>query len=68
MSGLNDYLLHQLEPMKKHFEEYGIELRSKVYGDEEPDKAYHVFHVDMNNRFQKECNDDELSFFREHMG
>ncbi|MCR4789244.1 MAG: alpha/beta hydrolase [Lachnospiraceae bacterium] len=67
MSGTNDFLLHQLEPMKDHLNKSGIECVSKIYGEEDPEKAYHVFHVDMNNVFQKECNDDETAFFKAHL-
>ncbi len=67
MSGTNDFLLPQLEPFKKALSEHGIENESKVYGEPDPEKAYHVFHVDMNNIFQKECNDDEAAFFKAHM-
>ena len=67
MSGTNDFLLPQLEPFKEQLEKHGIECSSRVYGDEEPERAYHVFHVDMRNRFQKQCNDDEAEFFRKHI-
>ena len=67
MSGTNDFLLPQLEPFKKALKDHGIEVESKIYGGSDPEKAYHVFHVDMNNIFQKECNDDEADFFRKHV-
>ena len=64
ISSPGDFLVKNLEPMKKVLEDAGVECKAKIYGDEQ---TYHVFFIDIRSNLGKECNADQIAFLKEHL-
>ena len=64
ISSPGDFLLKNLEPMKKVLETAGVECKSEVYGDE---NTYHVFFIDIRSELGKKCNQDQIDFLKAHL-
>ena len=64
MSAGNDFLLPQLEPAAKFFLEKGVKIVKKVYGSKLDKNAVHVFHINIGIDLAKQCNADEIEFFK----
>lgn len=63
-SAPGDFLLQNLEPMKDVISKAGVEVESKIYGDE---NTLHVFHCNIRTELSKSANDDTMNFFRAHI-
>ncbi|MBR4085011.1 MAG: alpha/beta hydrolase [Lachnospiraceae bacterium] len=59
-SATGDYLMAECKPMAELLKSKGVNCEYKIYGDEQ---TYHVFHVDMRNKFSREANGEQLEFF-----
>lgn len=64
MSAANDFLVSDVEPLKKLLEEKGIRTIAKIYGTKEQEYMGHVFHCNLNLAEAKECNKEQCDFFR----
>lgn len=65
LSSPGDFLYEHLEPMGDLLKSKGVDVETKSYGDKE---TYHVFFLDIRSDLAKECNNDQISFFRRHIG
>jgi len=68
MSSANDFLLPCARPMYEQLKEKGIECVFEIYGTKMDINIAHVFHLKINSKFARKCNDAQCDFFREHMG
>lgn len=66
MTSNEDFLLAQGPILDKHLTELGIGHDFKVYGDESVSLG-HVFHCDIRSNAAKECNHDQMAFFKSHV-
>ena len=64
ISSPGDFLVKNLEPMKKVLETAGVECKSEIYGDE---NTYHVFFIDIRSELGKKCNNDQIEFLKAHL-
>ena len=64
ISSPGDFLVNNLEPMKKVLENAGVECKAKIYGDEQ---TYHVFFIDIRSELGKECNAEQIAFLKQHL-
>ena len=66
MTAEYDFLKENAEPMYKFLKEKGVPCDWKKYGEEGQNYMAHVFHVNMNLEEAKQCNQDEIAFFRKY--
>ena len=64
ISSPGDFLVKNLDPMKKVLETAGVECKSEIYGDE---NTYHVFFIDIRSELGKKCNKDQIDFLKAHL-
>ena len=64
ISSPGDFLVKNLEPMKKVLESAGVECDSKIYGNEQ---TYHVFFIDIRSELGKECNAEQIAFLKKYL-
>ena len=64
ISSPGDFLVNNLEPMKKVLVNAGVECKSEIYGDEH---TYHVFFIDIRSDLGKKCNADQIDFLKQHL-
>lgn len=67
MTSEYDFLKGNAEPMYNFLKGKGIDCEMKLYGKEGQTYMSHVFHVNMNLKEAKECNLDEIAFFRKYI-
>lgn len=67
MSAKDDFLKDACKPMCDLINKAGAKASYKIYGLDETDTIGHVFHVDYITKVAKECNDDEMAFFKENI-
>ncbi len=67
MSAQYDFLKANAQPMTEFLKSKGIETECKIYGEEGQEYMAHVFHVNMNLKEAKVCNQDEVAFFKKHI-
>lgn len=67
MSAQYDFLKANAQPMTEFLKSKGIETECKIYGEEGQEYMAHVFHVNMNLKEAKICNQDEVAFFKKHI-
>ena len=67
MTGTEDFLRDQAEPMYDFLRSKGVEAQWKCYGQEGDKKACHVFHVNILLPEAVQCNDDAAEFFRKYV-
>ena len=60
-----DYLKEECAPMTELLREKGVEAKYRIYGDENDG---HVSHVNIKKRVATKANDDQMEFFKEHIG
>lgn len=63
MTSYYDFLRPNAEPMYNYLVNLGIPCEYKLYGKKEDEYMGHVFHVNINLKEAKECNDAECEFF-----
>lgn len=61
-SSHGDFLVEECGIMAEFLNGKGVLCRHKIYGTEQ---TGHVFHVDMNDAFGAEANEEQVAFFRE---
>lgn len=66
MTAEYDFLKDNAEPMYEFLKEKGVPCEWKKYGEEGQNYMAHVFHVNMNLEEAKQCNQDEIAFFRKY--
>lgn len=66
MTAEYDFLKENAEPMYEFLQEKGVPCEWKKYGEEGQNYMAHVFHVNMNLEEAKQCNQDEIAFFRKY--
>lgn len=66
MSSVKDFLKPEAEPMAKLLQSRGVEAICKIYCDED-ESIGHVFHLNQKLDIAHRCNDDQTSFFKEHV-
>ena len=64
ISSPGDFLVKNLDPMKKVLEDAGVECKAEIYGDEQ---TYHVFFIDIRSELGKKCNADQIEFLKRHL-
>lgn len=66
MTAEYDFLKVNAEPMYKFLKEKGVPCEWKKYGEEGQKHMAHVFHVNMNLDEARQCNQDEIAFFKKY--
>ena len=66
MTSNKDFLLEQNQLFLKVIEENNIEHKFKCYGDDKLE-CFHCFHLDLNNSYGQQCNEDQCNFFKEYI-
>ncbi len=66
MTAEYDFLKANAEPMYKFLKEKGVPCEWKKYGEEGQKHMAHVFHVNMNLDEARQCNQDEIAFFKKY--
>ena len=66
MSSVKDFLKLEAEPMVKLLQSRGVEAICKIYSDE-AESIGHVFHLNQKLDIAHRCNDDQTTFFKEHV-
>ena len=61
-----DFLSGQAKPFYELLKSKNIEAIYKFYGDKEHELK-HVFHIDIKLAEARKCNEDECSFFKQHL-
>jgi len=64
ISSPGDFLVKNLDPMKKVLEDAGVECKAEIYGDEQ---TYHVFFIDIRSELGKKCNADQIEFLKRYL-
>lgn len=64
ISSPGDFLLANCRPMAELLRSRGVEAEYRIYGGED---TGHVFHVDIRSEVGRQANDDEISFFINHI-
>jgi len=67
MTGAEDFLRDQAEPLYDFLQDKGIPARWKCYGTEGDKRIGHVFHVNILLPEAMQCNDDAAEFFRKYV-
>ena len=67
MTGTEDFLRSNAEPMYAFLREKGIDAQWKCYGREGDKKVCHVFHVNILLPEAIQCNDDAAAFFKQYV-
>jgi len=67
MTGTEDFLRPQAEPMYAFLREKGIDAQWKCYGREGDRNVCHVFHVNILLPEAVQCNDDAAAFFKKYV-
>ena len=66
MTAEYDFLKEKAEPMYDFLTAKGVPCEWKKYGEAEQKYMAHVFHVNMNLEEAKQCNQDEIAFFKKY--
>ncbi len=67
VTGWNDFLRANAEPMYEFLSAKGIPCAWKCYGQEGQKEVAHVFHVNIRLPEAQQCNDDSAAFFRQYV-
>ena len=67
MSSIHDFLKDACQPMAEFLESKGIPVEWKIYGDESDKMAGHVFHCNIRYDLAKQCNNDQIDFFKKYI-
>lgn len=63
----NDFLRQEAQPMADFLTSKGIACQVKCYGTPEQQEVAHVFHINIRLPEAKECNGDQIAFFRRYL-
>lgn len=66
MTATNDFIRDHAVRLDGYLMAKGIEHEFRIYGTLE-DPREHVFHCNMRDELAKQCNEDELNFFRKYL-
>lgn len=61
----DDFLKELANPLYQVFSEKGIKANCKLYENEDGTPLYHVFHIDQKSKTGKQCNEEQLTFFKQ---
>ena len=67
MTASHDFLKETGQKLGQDLIALGNETYFKIYGNSDGSGLNHVFHIDQKSAIAKECNLDQLDFFRKHL-
>jgi len=67
ITGTEDFLRDQAQPMYEYLRSRGVEAEWKCYGQEGDKRIGHVFHVNILLPEAVQCNDDAAEFFKKYV-